>query len=75
MKGRTKWYPRHIVPVRHGAYECFVRVAGGLHTVWPEPLQYDGKGFLVPLPMGVIKWRGLTKAAHNATQAERERGE
>jgi hypothetical protein len=61
MKGRTKWYPRHIFPVRNGEYQCVVRIMGGFHTEWN--LEWDGKGFLVPFPMVVYKWRGLTKAA------------
>ena len=27
-------------------------------------LHYDGVGFLVPIPMRVIFWRGMTKKAH-----------
>ena len=64
MKGRTRWYPRHITPVRHGAYECHVRLPGGVRTIWSGPLYFDGVGFLVPMPMMVLHWRGMTKAAH-----------
>ena len=64
MKGRTRWYPRSISPVRHGAYECVVRIPGGLVCIWPDKLVWDGVGFLVPMPMGVRQWRGMTKAAH-----------
>jgi hypothetical protein len=29
-------------------------------------LEWDGTGFLVPFPMMVQCWRGMTKAAHRA---------
>lgn len=62
-KGKTCWYPRHIEPVRNGAYECIVRTMGGMVGNWT--LEWDGKGFLVPFPMVVYRWRGQTKkAAH-----------
>ena len=69
MKGKTKWFPRHIPPVRNGVYECRVRIMGGLCVLWN--LNWDGVGFIVPLPMNVRQWRGLTKAAYKtATQKE-----
>jgi hypothetical protein len=62
-KGKTRWFPRYIHPVRNGFYECEVRLMGGLYTNWMLP--WDGKGFLVPFPMTVLRWRGQTiKAAH-----------
>jgi hypothetical protein len=60
-KGKTRWYPRHIHPVRNGIYECHVRIMGGLETLWN--LQWESKGFLVPFPMNVYRWRGQTKKA------------
>jgi hypothetical protein len=60
-KGKTRWYPRHIHPVRDGTYECLVRIMGGLHTHWM--LEWDGSGFRVPAPMVVKKWRGQTYKA------------
>ena len=60
-KGKTRWFPRHVHPVRNGQYECRVRIMGGLVGLWP--LVWDGKGFVVPFPMVVYHWRGLTKSA------------
>ncbi len=64
MKGRTRWYPRHVHPVRNGTYECIARIAPRVNVRWQ--LEWDGKGFLVPFPMAVHWWRGMTKAAHRA---------
>lgn len=61
VKGKTRWFPHHTHPVRNGQYECRVRIMGGLVGLWS--LVWDGKGFLVPFPMVVYHWRGLTKAA------------
>ena len=62
-KGKTRWFPRHVTPVRNGFYECRVRIMGGFLGTWL--LQWDGKGFLTPFPMNVFYWRGQTKkAAH-----------
>ena len=67
MKGRTKWFRRHRQdPVRTGFYECYCRIAGGAYVIWPEYLMWNGKKFLVPIPMMVIYWRGMTKKAHDA---------
>jgi hypothetical protein len=60
-KGKTRWYPRHVHPVRVGTYECVVRIMGGFFTRWM--LEWDGVGFRVPFPMGVYKWRGQTYKA------------
>lgn len=65
-KGKTRWFPRHVPPVRNGVYQCHVRIAGGLVGQWD--LEWDGKGFRVPFPMVVYRWRGMTKAAHDATR-------
>lgn len=60
MKGRTRWFPRHIKPVRNGKYECVVRISSSVPAMkWMLP--WDGIGFIVPVPMIVYKWRGLTK--------------
>lgn len=61
---RTGWFPRCLKPVRPGFYDCAVRVAGGFCTIWR--LEWDGVGFLVPFPMVVRKWRGLTRRSHSA---------
>ena len=62
MKGRTKWFPQNIKPVRNGMYECAVQISRSLPTLrWM--LEWDGIGFLVPCPMVVYNWRGLTKKA------------
>ena len=65
--GKTPWFPRHINPVRNGAYECHIRIACGGRTLWM--LEWDGVGFIVPIPMGVFHWRGQTKAAHRKSVA------
>ena len=73
-KGLTRWYPRHVNPIRNGGYECLVRIAGCTYVIWPEKLEWDGRGFLVPIPMRVIQWRGMTKAAHIAALREKQGG-
>ena len=60
MKGKTKWFPNRMRPVRNGVYECIVRFGGG-QFLWM--LKFDGVGFLVPFPMQVVQWRGQTKKA------------
>lgn len=60
-KGKTRWFPRDIRPVRKGSYECIVRLAGRVYVTWM--LEWDGIGFVVPIPMVVLKWRGQTRAA------------
>ena len=65
--GKTPWFHRHINPVRNGMYECQVCVAGGFRTLWT--LEWDGAGFIVPIPMKVSRWRGQTKAAHRKSVA------
>jgi hypothetical protein len=67
-KGKTRWFPRHVEPVNHGLYECVVRLPGGVLTRWM--LEWDGVGFLVPCPMMVRQWRGMTKAAHRTAMKE-----
>ena len=62
-KGKTRWFPRSIEPVRLGRYECRVRVVGMPHELCRWNLAWDGTGFLVPFPMVVYFWRGLTKKA------------
>lgn len=59
MKGRTNWYPRDIHPVRNGVYECYCIVLG--RFIATTKLQWDGIGFISEMPLGVIKWRGLTR--------------
>ncbi|MDM0024121.1 hypothetical protein [Variovorax saccharolyticus] len=61
-KGVTRWFPRHVEPVRHGEYECRVQFSRSL-PCFRWRLQWDGKGFLVPFPMIVHHWRGQTKRA------------
>lgn len=64
VKGKTRWFPRKTHPVRNGTYECRVRLAGGVVALWD--LEWDSVGFLVPFPMIVFHWRGMTRAAHKA---------
>ena len=71
MKGRTKWFPRDVRPVRPGVYECAVRWTSRMPlALWM--LEWDGVGFLVPIPMEVHQWRGLTKTAYKADRASGE---
>ena len=63
MKGRTKWLPRSVQPVRVGEYECAARITSSAPPFLVR-LPWDGKGFIVPIPMVVLRWRGLTKKAH-----------
>ena len=58
---RTPWFPRNTPPVRLGLYECSVRVAGLPNGTLLWDLQWDGKGFIAPVPMVVKHWRGLAK--------------
>lgn len=58
---RTPWFPRNTPPVRQGWYECGVRLAGMPRRLVLWELEWDGKGFKVPMPMVVHQWRGLTK--------------
>ena len=61
-KGKTRWFPRHIRPVRNGEYECVVQVSRSVPAMlWR--LTWDGKGFIVPIPMVVHRWRGMTAKA------------
>lgn len=69
MKGRTKWLPRHVHPVRPGFYECGVLICSAQRTLMLTRLEWDGVGFLVPFPMVVRQWRGMTKKAHDAALA------
>lgn len=64
---KTKWLERETPPTRPGLYECAVLLCGlqrGLIN-WGL-LEWDGKGFLVPCPMVVRKWRGLRHKPSNA---------
>lgn len=66
-KGKTRWYPRNIKPVRVGMYQCAVKFSSSVPMMnWP--LEWDGTGFLVPIPMCVYWWRGMTKKAHDAAK-------
>jgi hypothetical protein len=69
-KGRTRWrlLIRDGYPIRPGMYECGIRLSRSL-PVMAWDLEYDGIGFLVPVPMMVLQWRGLTKKAHDAALA------
>lgn len=68
MKGRTKWFPRRVGPVRPGVYECAVKFSSSVPMMlWK--LEWDGTGFLVPIPMVVYWWRGMTKKAHEEARA------
>jgi hypothetical protein len=62
-KGKTRWYPRDVLPVRKGYYECGIRISNAQKYSFLWMLKWDGVGFIVPVPMIVDKWRGRTKAA------------
>lgn len=70
MKGRTRWYPyRHLKgppvrPVRPGVYQCLVLITSAQRRLISWDLEWDGVGFLVPIPMVVKYWRGMTRAEH-----------
>lgn len=68
MRGRTRWLPRYTAPVRNGVYECQVRISRAVPRLLWE-LEWDGRGFLVPFPMVVVWWRGMTKQAHATAMA------
>lgn len=63
--GRTPWFPNAVKPVRNGEYECSVRITNSQPRGFLWRLVWDGRGFLVPFPMIVDHWRGLTKKAAN----------
>lgn len=70
-KGLTRWHPRSTPPVRRGLYECAIQVSRSMPLIlWT--LEWDGTGFLVPISMIVVRWRGLTKkaAARAALEAQ-----
>jgi hypothetical protein len=66
-KGLTRWFllRRDGYPVRPGMYKCGVRISCSL-PVMAWDLEYDGFGFLVPFPMVVHQWRGMTERAAKA---------
>ena len=68
--GLTRWFPRHITPVRPGIYRCAVRLTSAQRVLFLWDLEWDGHGFLVPVPMVVYQWRGMTKKAHDAATKE-----
>ncbi len=61
----TEWFSRDEPPVRPGFYECHVRYAGMPGQRFWEMLEWDGQGFLVPFPLVVLQWRGVTKQTHD----------
>ena len=65
MKGRTKWFKRHELPVREGFYEVAYIVTTMQRNAFLSRAYWDGVGFLVDMPlMRIVKWRGMTKKAH-----------
>lgn len=67
-KGKTRWYPRHINPVRLGEYECVAQISRSVPSMlWR--LEWDGVGFLCPVPLMIHRWRGRTKAAATTPKA------
>ena len=58
---RTLWFLRNTPPVHLGRYECGVRWTSAMPSLVLWGLEWDGKGFLVPIPMVVHQWRGLAK--------------
>lgn len=69
--GLTRWFPRQVTPARPGTYECAVRITSAQRSLMKWNLEWDGKGFLVPCPMVVHQWRGMTKKAYDAALAQK----
>jgi hypothetical protein len=63
QKGRTRWFRREERPIRHGMYECIVKISCSVPAMNWGLLEWDGIGFIVPVPMNVIFWRGMTQKA------------
>lgn len=59
---RSRWFPRTTPPARPGPYECGVKLTNGARVLILWVLEWDGRGFRVPCPMVVVKWRGLAHA-------------
>lgn len=57
---KSLWFERDDHPHRVGFYECVTRLPGlpGIAYKWGL-LEWDGWGFKVPMPMAVLRWRGL----------------
>lgn len=67
--GHTPWFPITTKPVNPGVYECIAWFTSSApSSIWD--LEWDGKGFLVPIPMVVDYWRGLTAAGLKRAQAQ-----
>lgn len=70
---RTRWFPRNTPPVRPGVYECGVRWTSAMRHPVLWHLEWDGKGFLVPVPMVVHQWRGLARPREAGSHDQPER--
>lgn len=66
---RTPWFPRDTPPTRPGFYGCGVRWTSAMPTLTLWKLEWDGKGFLVPMPMVVRQWRGLARQPRRAAMS------
>lgn len=71
---RTGWFPRSINPVHIGTYECAVMLTSSA-PLFRWQLEWDGRGFLVPVPMVVKRWRGLVKRPADARDVMHNRSE
>ena len=70
MKGKTRWYPSHITPVRVGEYECLMRPSRSL-PMFRARFVWDGSRFETGWPWDiVVYWRGQTKAAALAGESQ-----
>ncbi len=66
--GHSQWFKRSEPPVNPGEYECIAWFTSSApSSIWR--LQWDGHGFLTPIPMVVDYWRGLTRAGLKRAQA------
>lgn len=54
---RARWRPRSVSPTKPGTYECAARFTSAVRGLVRWDLEWDGVGFLVPIPMAVVKWR------------------
>jgi len=62
-KGKTRWFPHHIKPVRVGEYECLMRPSRTT-PLFEGRYVWDGEQFVTGWPWSVVVfWRGQTKAA------------
>lgn len=55
----TPWFPHSTKPAHIGEYECAVQISSSVPLLLMR-LMWGGTGFIVPVPMVVKYWRGLS---------------